>query len=395
MGKILVGSKALSIWQQGKEAWNEWSRANPDASVDFFGQTFLLDGQDAQGFRGFDFPSGRGKVSFANTHFRGGKADFSFVDFGEGEVDFSGAEFGDHGVEFFMARFGPGRLDFSKARFGAGSASFRCCHFQGPSFFNDLKKVERCEDFRFDGSRFEQLLEFSHQGQLRSPVDFRQTIFGSQVSVDGIDCGFRRVKLPSLPKISVFYEGVLFPSLSIDWLSFLDESLIPIMDFRKAADPQDTERFRRLKELALNSRNYQKALSFHALEIESKRGSGTSIPQDFAQIFYWLFGNYGQSIFRPLLGLVFTWLAFAATYLAATPNSAASFGTALTYSGSHMLSFIPTGRTARSQGEAILFGDGENVHVPDWVLGIGASESVLSVILLFLLGLGLRNMFRV
>ena len=98
-------------------------------------------------------------------------------------------------------------------------------------------------------------------------------------------------------------------------------------------------------------------------------------------------------MWRPFAALGVTLVAFAGIFYAFRTEESASFWTALTYSMSHLLAFIPSGRTARTQGEELLFG--ADTPTPEWAIGVGGLESIFAVILLFLLGLGLRNMFRV
>jgi hypothetical protein len=163
----------------------------------------------------------------------------------------------------------------------------------------------------------------------------------------------------------------------------------------KAADPEDSQRFRRLKELAQNENNRAKALEFNAQELRSQRGHESHPLQDFLQFFYMLLSDYGRSVVRPLVALGSVTGLFAALYAQRsinpkTPAFMDALPAALTYSGGNMFAFVPIGRSALEQSRADLFGE----KVPYELLWIAGSQSVLSVILLFLLGLGLRNMFR-
>ncbi len=198
------------------------------------------------------------------------------------------------------------------------------------------------------------------------PLDLRRTCLKHDVVVHDINCEFRVERI----------RNVVFGA--------------PLAD-----DPEDSQRFRKLKELAIANRNHAKALEFHVQEIRSKRGHETNWLQDIAQFVFWALGDYGRSWLRPALWIVTSWFTFAALFWAFATKETATFSAGLALSGSNLLAFVPTGRTARAQGEQLLFGSREADLVPGWALGLSAAESILAVILLFLLGLGLRNMFRV
>ncbi|MEL6738303.1 MAG: hypothetical protein AAFO28_05215, partial [Pseudomonadota bacterium] len=240
--------------------------------------------------------------------------------------------------------------------------------------FKNLRNVEKCAQFSFEGCSFEKLFTFSHVGKMGGPLDLRRTSLKHDVVVADICCDYK-------------YRRSVLP-----WLT-------------TAEHPEDSQRFRKLKELAVANRNHAKALEFHALEIQTARGNGTTWWQDGLQFFYWLLSDYGRSVVRPLIGIAVTVLAFAALFWdlrkdgrSVPPEFEAQWCdiqpgllTALTYSFSNMLAFIPTGRTAKQQGEDFLFGK----TVPDEIILLAGTQTVLAVILLFLLGLGLRNTFRV
>lgn len=321
-------------------------------------------------------------VKFAGTSFVDAEVNFNSAQFGNTDIDFSNANFGEGPTFFDNTNFGTRRVTFENTDFGAGLVNFRYCSFPGPTHFIDLQGMDRPRIFTFEGSAFDKLFTFSHQGVLGCPLDLRRTKMTHDVVVNDIRCNFDVLPMPK------------WASLASQIWSGMPERSAPIWRWTtKAKDREDSQRFRRLKELALSNRNHAKALEFHVQEIQSKRGHETRWWQDIAQFFFWLLGDYGRSVFRPIGWLIATWAGFAAYFFAYSTEQSAKFSAALAYSGSHMLSFIPTGRTARLQGQEWLFG--EDTLVPEWALGVGAAESILSVILLFMLGLGLRNLFRV
>ena len=110
----------------------------------------------------------------------------------------------------------------------------------------------------------------------------------------------------------------------------------------------------------------------------------------FQRLPYRLFGwvsGYGGSIERPALGLFWLFLAPLGVYLAALgPTSLATFGKAMALSFASIFKFLGFQRT---YSEIVDF---QNVDII--VQMLTATQTVLSFILLFFLGLGLRTRFR-
>jgi hypothetical protein len=110
----------------------------------------------------------------------------------------------------------------------------------------------------------------------------------------------------------------------------------------------------------------------------------------FQRLPYRLFGwvsGYGGSIERPALGLIWLFLAPLGVYLAALgPTSLATFGKAMALSFASIFKFLGFQRT--------YFGMDAFQNVDIIVQMLTATQTVLSFILLFFLGLGLRTRFR-
>jgi hypothetical protein len=110
----------------------------------------------------------------------------------------------------------------------------------------------------------------------------------------------------------------------------------------------------------------------------------------FQRLPYRLFGwvsGYGGSIERPALGLFWLFLAPLGVYLAALgPTSLANFGKAMALSFASIFKFLGFQRT--------YFRIDAFQNVDIIVQMLTATQTVLSFILLFFLGLGLRTRFR-
>lgn len=109
---------------------------------------------------------------------------------------------------------------------------------------------------------------------------------------------------------------------------------------------------------------------------------------------YWAFGclsNYGYSLARPTIGIVALWIVAAFAYLLFHPvlepvkTEFGAIGTAAGFSFSNLFAFLGFNRTLV---------DPELLEsLPSGLTFLAAFQSVAGVILLFLLGLGLRNRF--
>ena len=175
--------------------------------------------------------------------------------------------------------------------------------------------------------------------------------------------------------------------------------------YKIADEREDSQRFRRLKELAVSNRNHTKALEFHALELQAARGHDVTGFTAWLHRLYALTSDYGRSVVRPAVGLAVCWGVFAALFwdlrepFIGLPETVAtrvgdttpSIWAAMSYSASNMFAFIPTGGAARQQAVDLLF----RGFLPWDVIFLSGVQTLLSGVLLFLLGLGLRNMFRV
>lgn len=368
---VLKGEEAMALWRSGRDAWNAWVEGNPKADIDFSGTIFKGARERLIDFQGFRFPDG--DTSFSGCQFMNGSASFLRAKFGKGNFYFIGVTLDNCPLTFAGSRWSAGEkyffgskfnnaVVFDNCEFGAGGIHFNRCHFCGESRFANLQNLEDCELFSFEGSIFQNTLEISTYGRCGSPIDLRRTAIERSPVLNEVSCKFRA------DATSIF-----------DWP--------PI-----ANDPQDSQRFRRMKEIASSNRNHAKAIEFHVEEIRSKRGWETNSLQDAMQFFFWLLSDYGRSILRPFSWLILMWCYGGYLFWSVRiPSSEQNILTALTYSASNMLSFVPTGRTAKTQGEDILFG----AIVPDSILMLSGVQSIISVVLLFLLGLGLRNLFRV
>lgn len=129
MSTVLKGTHAVKLFAQGSEPWNEWVKANPDASVDFTGIKFfkLPEQYKPISFAEYLFPAG--DTLFDHAEFGDGDVDFENANFGDGKVSFQDAIFGTGNISFEFCHFGKGELSFENTRFGDGNVIFHCTEF--------------------------------------------------------------------------------------------------------------------------------------------------------------------------------------------------------------------------------------------------------------------------
>lgn len=430
----LKGQAAINLWLEGREGWNKWVKNNPKAEIDFSKVDFSQYrdhpslSEEEWPFENFNFPEGTisfnktkfgdGDISFDNSHFGLGDVSFIGTEFGCGDVRFIGAhfgvgnivfngaqfgtgdvlfyqtQFGDGGVYFIGAEFGIGNVSFAgvvfgdgeaifrhakfakgnvnfrgaqfglgdvsfhRSRFGEGTYIFENVVFNGQADFSELENTNQVTEFTFQHSSFNRSLEISSNQSFGCIVDLTRTKTTHQVSLDGLKVTLKRA----------------------GWLN-------------KAADPKDIERARRLKELAENNKDHKAALDFHVLEMQAARWHQTKFwPGIVFEFLFWLLGDYGRSEIRPILWMIGALFGFGLLYWHKATEFTATFWNSLIFSAGQMFSLIPSSRDARSDGAKALFGDGA---MPEFVYALTFTQSLFSIILLFLLGLALRNRFRV
>lgn len=398
----LSGENAINLYLQGSEIWNKWVKDNPDANVYFASVDFSKFQQDevySANFKGFCFPGGvidfsdaifgSGLVSFTGASFNGVAVLFNNTDFGSGDVNFYFTKFFRASVSFHSAKFGPGDVSFNEAMFGGtinfsnitiedGNLSFYGAYFDATilnfSFmtinggFNFLyaKNTENIREISFKYSNFNGYCEITNSS-FGCVVDLTQTKMANHVSLEGLVCEL----------------------IEVSHYKFL----------KKTFDKDDISRFRRLKELAENNKDHELALDFHAKEMRSKRfHENTTYTGLFLDYSFDLLSNYGRSELRPFIALVVIWFLFALLYLLISPIATVGFdgyclklGEALSFSGGQSIPIIPSSKLARDEGIDILFSG----NLTPFIHLLTFSQSLISFTLFFLIGLALRNRFRI
>jgi len=377
---------ALKLARQGKDVWNTWAAdpANAGTSVCFSHHDFT---SDPIGFSGFIFP---GPVSFQRCKFNGpdfsetifkGDADFINAEFHDqttfrgacfhGEVNFRGTQFGSSAY-FNVAKF------YSDAIFGgvmfAGGVRFQNAEFEGEAGFRDASFFGKAW---FNDSRF------AGEGP-----DFHSVEFGGPMYLDGAVFEyvpeFRYTKITNhftLHRVEVKYHD---SDQRAKWLG---------LSWAKAADGDDVDRYRRLKELANVAKDHEREQYFFALELKAKRHYETTGCALLLNYAYGWFSGFGRSVWRPLVGLIGVWGMFGVGHgMFAKLDTSMPYLEGLRLSAAVLLPFVSSARTIYEKASTAVYGQ---APARAWVLDLAVvMESMLGLIFIFLLGLALRNRFR-
>jgi len=433
----LTGKEALDKLLSGKDVWNAYVEENPIADVDFSGIDFsaLKPNSGILNCSRYLFP--KGKVDFSSVVFGEGRVEFGFAEFGEGETDFSLAVFGKGGVSFLGTKFGEGAAGFMGTEFGDGRTTFSHAEFgKGGVFFNEANFGNGYLGFSevifekgivdFTKARFGNgFVDFS-KAQFREgdtyfdevkfkegPVSFQRALFDGHFSIADLKapntikdlsmrhCTFEKSldlsgnKFTCIPDLT---NTKLTNQLSLDRLE-----CIPAIDSKGNTDPLDIERLCRLKELAAAHKNHDQALQFHVQEMRAKRYQlSNSVSDKVLRLLDYLFditSEYGRSISKPAKWLSWTAVFYSIIYweigmsINTKLGDLTNFGNGLLYSLSQIIPFTASGKVSATESAEQLFASADNI--PNWFYAISLSQGLVSFIFIFLLGLGLRNKFRI
>jgi hypothetical protein len=163
-------------------------------------------------------------------------------------------------------------------------------------------------------------------------------------------------------------------------------------------DPKDGERLCRLKEIAETNKNHEQALNFHIQEMRDKRhqlrGLKKIIDKSFDTV-----AEYGRSIIKPLRWLIRSWYVFGLIYscisICLNPLKPwrEHFGHGFLYAAAQIVPFVAAGRESSRESITALFG--KDTDTPSWLFTISLTQGLISFLLIFLIGLALRNRFRI
>lgn len=427
-------------WIDGNShEWNDKTRDWHDrARVDFSGHKFptrpsftryrfpgealFRDARFPQGasFNDVSFPS---QVTFSKCLF-GGQCGFTRAAFGSSatfrqarfrsDIDFVHAVF-QSSVSFEHASFG-GEAHFSNVSF-SGPAAFRYSRFSEMGSFNDSKFLDD-GDFRdtvfsrrvsFRDVGFQKVVRFD-QGTFQNTAWFRGSGFENEALFRGIrGRGAFTLHEAKFSRVPDFTEAHFDEAPLLDAAGLVPGSL----SSSESAGPEIPARWRALRRLAIQGHDHERELEFLKGEIIARRGfhDRRKHLRYWAGRVYEVVSDFGRSIRRPFCYLIGSFVVFATVYLVLswTSGHCGSSGPVgcVAHDGSRLYSAlawsvhnaVPFAGAGFSPQEELLYeclyGKDAAGIVPHFVAAVGVVQFFTSSILIFLLGLGVRNRFRI
>ena len=392
---VLAHEEALELFRRGKDVWNAWAEdeANYGRDVDFSNHNFSV---APAKFAGFVFPGPVnftncifGHADFTDAHFRGGDAIFDGAMFNEGIAKFTRAQFSGGIAIFADAQFSGGHTWFAKAKFSGGTVMF-----DGAKFTGGNASFEEAEfsggDVRFLGTVFSKEAMFS-EAKFKHVATFAMADFGSAVYLNGTV--FSRVPDFRFTKLAAHFT---LHGVQIQYRDGRERASWLGLTWAKAGHDSDADKFRRLKELAITAKDHDREQAFFAGELKAKRFYETTGAALAWSYMYEWFSDFGRSSKRPLVALVSTWLVFGGGYwLTATflpvVDPSKSFLEGLRLSAAVLVPFSAAARLSFEEARTHLYGTVGGFWLDTFAFG----EGILGLAFVFLIGLALRNRFRI
>ena len=219
---------------------------------------------------------------------------------------------------------------------------------------------------------------------------------------------------------SLFHFSNAKAKMTVPYFSGVQYKIAPMIEgfsvpFNKGQDfERNIELYRQLKKMAIDGANHEQEVRFFGFETRCKIYlKNTPKPTKVLIWLYYSLSDFGQSIMRPLLGILLCWvMATAATILTVMPSPLVvslyndycetpkanqtihlKFEAAIRQSSHFILPFLPTDRETKREINRCLYGG--NGTIP-WVNGIiNSFQQLLMLVFLFLLGLAIRNRFKI
>ncbi|WP_462153927.1 pentapeptide repeat-containing protein [Pseudoalteromonas piscicida] len=297
-----------------------------------------------------------------------------------GDANFNQTEFKSH-ISFMKAKF-QAQSDFILTIFEC-ETYFPNVEFIGNSMFFDCGFFGSHADFK--QCKFLSNLVFE-PGEARNlnELSFEGTYFDKQFTLSGhFNC------IPDLRQTKTSHH------IDLSLLTIkLNRHFLKNTGMEATVGQADADRLCRLKEIAESNKNHERALAFHADELRAKRWHIFNPWQSILDGLYSLTSNYGQSIMRPCMYLLASVFIFASATLSQTKQSSydiTQMKTALTISVATATPFLAISKEARTKSTEELF----NEELPDNYYLYSYIHSGSSFVFMFLIGLGLRNRFRI
>ncbi|PHS77154.1 MAG: hypothetical protein COB59_09620 [Rhodospirillaceae bacterium] len=366
---LLPQAEALKLARQGSKVWNAWAESldAQKVRVEFSGYDFTNDQID---FSHFIFPGvvefstcQFSNANFTDAIFSGGPAIFIKAKFFGKSTSFKRAQFSGGDAFFINAEFCDGDVGFGNAIFSGGDALFQTARFEFGAYFHEA-------EFKHDA--IFSIVNFEHV------VVFKDAIFSCVPD-------FRYSNI----KVHFSLHGMI-----IDFSSELEDIYFRGAWWKKVTDRDIADKLRRLKELAGLAKDHEREQEFFALELQAKRFHETTHFWSLVlSVFYQFFSDFGRSFLRPLGLLSFIWAFWGFGFALFSGLNFATLLAGLRLSGAVIMPFSATVSAAFESTKSVLYPNLGKLNL--LFDGIVIIEGLLSLTCVFLIGLALRNRFRI
>ena len=435
------------LWNEQTRAWHEKAKADfRDAAFQTFARFVKFRFPGDALFRGAHFPKGANFASGEFLHY----ANFREVEFGDRCV-FANVSFCE--MACFQKTTFKDEARFRRAKFSGVDVNFEDVKFVGPAHFGSVKFEEYSsfEGAIFSGmARFDEAVFSDGAGFYRVTFS-RHTIFDKTKFSRGVSFSNSVFEGPAYFGRSSFdglasFKGVRGKGLVLDHPKFSHVPDFSDAHFEEApafdnvdlgperfGDPSEgssrvglPERWRALRRLATQGHDHERELQFFKGEVIARRGTHDT----WRHLWFWvgwayqILSDFGRSMVRPLLGLGLSVVVFAFIYASlnhavwdqpfakSIPCEVGSGDPRLAALLLSLHNAVPVAGIA-STGKirevyACLYGLEANLAltrgnspgncapiIPYGVVFAGVSQSILSVALIFLVLLAIRNRFRI
>lgn len=371
------------VAQQNLMMWTQWLNGQ---NADEIERRFR-----ARISRDIPFPKPAQNIDFSSTYFDKfvcfegyifrGEAIFIFANFG-GDVSFRSSAF--QNVAMFRSAVFDSDTDFNSSTF-KDEADFSFSLFLGATSFSsavflgdaDYHSVEIAEDIFFMNTEFNQSALFTW-AKFKGASVFSSANFKSATMFD--DAHF-------LTNVPLFHAAALYDETTFTLPDHYDENW-PIISANEVMPADQQKRaYNRLRLFMNKNLQIEEEQFFHRMEMRCKRETENWIYRPIYSVFEGL-SDYGNSVMRPVGALFLLWLVGVSVKIQPVVGEVwpdiQSLPHAMGWSLANVFPFF---------GFRRLYFDG----TVDLVLGlkvIGGGQTVMGFVLLFFLGLGLRNRFR-
>tara|TARA_R110002012_G_scaffold42277_2_gene115139 strand:- start:605 stop:2428 length:1824 start_codon:yes stop_codon:yes gene_type:complete len=328
--------------------------------------------------------SGSEKLDYMNVLFRR-------TSFGEGDISFENARLGNGKVLFEYAKIGVGNVSFERTSFGLGKIEFFNTRVAADFIFMP-SKLTGPHPLHFRYCRFLesfQLIRGHEDNEWKKPISFEGSSFNGATDIRNIHF----IDIPDFLSTSFAHH------LSLDDISYDPKirykSFGPVrIKMEKCREPKNACKLQRLKDLSEKNGNHSLALRLHADDLRTRRWNQTTMFPSIIDALYDEFCEYGLSIWRPSRYLIYSTLLFTLIYvhLTSKPFNEIGYADYLLFSISNSIPFLAISRNVRDLSLKNLFEVGDLSTV---LYALLSAQGLIAAIFLFLIGLGLRNHFRI